>query len=52
VALWKSLFQLVRRPHYWEKTEHGLYRLPEQLEITLGGIRGGTGSYTDRIHPD
>ena len=24
VASWKALAQLVRRPHYWEKTQHGL----------------------------
>jgi len=26
VAAYKGLWQLVRRPHYWEKTEHGLTR--------------------------
>ena len=29
VALWKAIFQLVRRPHYWEKTEHGLHELAQ-----------------------
>ncbi len=24
VAAWKGAFQLVTRPHYWEKTTHGL----------------------------
>jgi len=24
VAAWKALFQLIFRPHYWEKTQHGL----------------------------
>ena len=24
VAAWKGAFQLIRRPHYWEKTVHGL----------------------------
>jgi cellulose synthase/poly-beta-1,6-N-acetylglucosamine synthase-like glycosyltransferase len=24
VAAWKALWQLVARPHYWEKTQHGL----------------------------
>ncbi len=23
-AAWKALFDLIRRPHHWEKTEHGL----------------------------
>jgi cellulose synthase/poly-beta-1,6-N-acetylglucosamine synthase-like glycosyltransferase len=26
IAAWRALFQLVRRPYYWEKTEHGLAR--------------------------
>ncbi len=26
VAAYKGLWQLIRRPHYWEKTEHGLTR--------------------------
>ncbi len=25
IAAWKALWQLVTRPFYWEKTEHGLY---------------------------
>jgi hypothetical protein len=29
VAAWKGFFQLFRRPHYWEKTVHGL-AYPEQ----------------------
>ncbi|MCS7316539.1 MAG: glycosyltransferase [Bryobacterales bacterium] len=27
LAAWKGLWQLVTRPHYWEKTEHGLSEL-------------------------
>jgi cellulose synthase/poly-beta-1,6-N-acetylglucosamine synthase-like glycosyltransferase len=38
VALWKAIFQLVRRPHYWEKTEHGLDGLTQAGELSLGGI--------------
>src|SRR5437660_6399524 len=30
VAAWRGLFQLFRRPYYWEKTDHGLAQ-PEQL---------------------
>jgi hypothetical protein len=26
VAAWRALFQLVRDPYRWEKTEHGLAR--------------------------
>ncbi len=25
VAAWKGFLQLMRRPHYWEKTDHGLF---------------------------
>ena len=24
IASWKALVQLVMKPHYWEKTQHGL----------------------------
>jgi hypothetical protein len=24
-AAWKGLYQLFTKPHYWEKTEHGLW---------------------------
>ncbi len=27
VAAWKGVLQLIRKPHYWEKTEHGLTRV-------------------------
>ena len=30
IAAWKALFQLVRRPHFWEKTPHG------QSEVATG----------------
>ena len=26
IAAWRALFQLIRVPHFWEKTEHGLTR--------------------------
>jgi hypothetical protein len=26
LAAWRALYQLVRNPYYWEKTEHGLAR--------------------------
>jgi cellulose synthase/poly-beta-1,6-N-acetylglucosamine synthase-like glycosyltransferase len=28
IASWKALAQLIRRPHYWEKTQHGLNTVP------------------------
>jgi hypothetical protein len=27
IAAWKALWQLIRNPHFWEKTEHGTSRL-------------------------
>jgi cellulose synthase/poly-beta-1,6-N-acetylglucosamine synthase-like glycosyltransferase len=31
IAAWKGFLQLLRRPHYWEKTDHGLYHEPDPL---------------------
>ena len=28
IAAWKAVWQLVRKPHYWEKTQHGLDTVP------------------------
>lgn len=39
VALWKAIFQLVQRPHYWEKTEHGLHELAQAGKVSVGKIR-------------
>jgi len=36
LAAWKALAQLVRRPHYWEKTIHGLYRGPVHIGPPAG----------------
>jgi hypothetical protein len=27
LAAWKAFWQLMRRPHYWEKTAHGLTQM-------------------------
>jgi hypothetical protein len=32
VAAWKGLIQLVRKPFYWEKTEHGLHLKEESWD--------------------
>ena len=40
VAAWKALFQLVWKPHYWEKTKHGLVPgLAPQSGAAEAGIR-------------
>lgn len=31
-AAWKALIQLVYKPHFWEKTQHGLYQGGEPLD--------------------
>ena len=41
IAAWRALFQLVRDPYRWEKTEHGLARRrhftrPDQTVVTSG----------------
>jgi glycosyltransferase XagB len=28
IAAWKALYQFIRKPHFWEKTRHGLYLDP------------------------
>jgi cellulose synthase/poly-beta-1,6-N-acetylglucosamine synthase-like glycosyltransferase len=41
VAAWKALYQLIFRPSYWEKTQHGLYqgrvRLPSRTDTRRAG---------------
>jgi hypothetical protein len=43
IAAWKGLLQLIRRPHYWEKTDHGLFPEPEAAAIpgATGAPAGG-----------
>jgi len=30
IGAWKGFLQLFRRPHYWEKTDHGFFTEPEE----------------------
>ncbi|HBO33621.1 MAG TPA: hypothetical protein DD636_02605 [Anaerolineaceae bacterium] len=41
IASWKGLIQLLIRPHFWEKTRHGLYQKPAEGENTndLGALK-------------
>ena len=43
VAAWKAFFQLISRPYYWEKTNHGFSHFPEfepaVRTATLVGMR-------------
>ena len=34
LAAWRALYQLVRNPHGWEKTEHGLARTSRLAKMT------------------
>jgi len=34
IAAWKALFQLIWRPHYWEKTKHGLTKAADEIETS------------------
>jgi len=36
IAAWKASIQLILRPHYWEKTRHGLVAEEEGREDTVG----------------
>lgn len=33
IAAWRALYQLIRDPHHWEKTEHGLARTSRLADI-------------------
>ena len=41
IAAWRGLFQLVTRPHYWEKTTHGLTDVQPPRELVAFSARGG-----------
>jgi hypothetical protein len=36
VAAWRALLQLMRCPHYWEKTPHGLARTSRRRHAQSG----------------
>jgi cellulose synthase/poly-beta-1,6-N-acetylglucosamine synthase-like glycosyltransferase len=38
IAAWRAVWQLVREPHYWEKTQHGLSRHPASQEARAGAV--------------
>ncbi|HYW23788.1 MAG TPA: glycosyltransferase [Terriglobales bacterium] len=56
-AAWKAALQLVVRPHYWEKTAHGLVEegSPEPLGARRGWdprvVRGGAGETGELAYP-
>ena len=39
-AAYRAVYQLVKAPHYWEKTEHGLYGGPVPDAARGGGGLG------------
>jgi cellulose synthase/poly-beta-1,6-N-acetylglucosamine synthase-like glycosyltransferase len=39
VAAYKAVWQLIRKPHYWEKTVHGLSTAPATVEPGLAAAR-------------
>jgi hypothetical protein len=49
LAAWRALYQLLRDPQRWEKTEHGLARSSRRAKLasrtTLGAARGGEGEF-------
>jgi hypothetical protein len=36
LAAWRALYQLVRDPYRWEKTEHGLAQTSRRARLRLG----------------
>jgi hypothetical protein len=37
IASYKALWQLIVKPHYWEKTEHGLTAHVDDEAVDAGG---------------
>ena len=42
IASWKGFFQLIFKPHFWEKTQHGLYQKPEEIVDPTGETEENT----------
>jgi hypothetical protein len=40
VAAWRALYQLMRDPHRWEKTEHGLARTSRLARMSSASVLG------------
>ena len=40
IASWKGFVQLIYRPHFWEKTRHGLYQKPRADEPPSTPVNG------------
>jgi hypothetical protein len=38
VAAWRALYQLIRSPHGWEKTEHGLARTSRLAKMSSAAV--------------
>jgi len=50
-AAWKGVYQLFTKPHYWEKTEHGLWQsLPIDVCIPISGLYE-TKSHQHNVQP-
>jgi glycosyltransferase XagB len=37
VASWKALYEIIRKPHYWSKTKHGLHLSTDTTKNIIGG---------------
>lgn len=48
IAAWKAVGQLVFRPHFWEKTQHGV---SEQAKVATGEPPAGGGDGRDEAAP-
>ena len=42
VAAWYALYELVRNPYHWDKTEHGLARTSRISTAFSGEVRSGS----------
>lgn len=50
VAAWKALYELIFKPHYWQKTRHGLVHA--SADKTTRSIRGAPGSLETSAVPE
>lgn len=43
VAAWRSLYEVMRKPHHWSKTKHGLHLQPVPVAAEVPVVRSGEG---------
>lgn len=53
VAGYKALYNFIFRPHYWEKTQHGLHQSEAETDVhTTSTIEGENQTFSSRLFDD